>query len=32
MLVIVGALIVLGSVAGGYLMEGGKPLVLNQPA
>src|SRR5215471_1118999 len=32
MLVIVGALVVLGSVAGGYLMEGGKPLVLNQPA
>ncbi len=32
MLVIVGALIVIGSVAGGYLMEGGQPLVLNQPA
>src|SRR5215510_4843473 len=32
MFVIVGALIVLGSVAGGFLMEGGKPLVLNQPA
>ena len=32
MLVIVGALIVLGSVAGGFLMEGGQPLVLNQPA
>ena len=32
MLVVVGALIVLGSVAGGYLMEGGEPLVLNQPA
>jgi len=32
MLVIVGALLVIGSVAGGYLMEGGKPLVLNQPA
>ena len=32
MLLIVGALVVLGSVAGGYLMEGGHPLVLNQPA
>jgi len=32
MLVIVGALIVVGSVAGGYMMEGGEPLVLNQPA
>jgi chemotaxis protein MotA len=32
MLLIVGALIVLGSVAGGYLLEGGHPLVLNQPA
>jgi chemotaxis protein MotA len=32
MLIIVGSLIVLGSVAGGYLMEGGEPLVLNQPA
>jgi chemotaxis protein MotA len=32
MLVIVGAVVVLLSVAGGYLMEGGKPLVLNQPA
>ena len=32
MLLIVGVLVVLASVAGGYLMEGGKPLVLNQPA
>jgi chemotaxis protein MotA len=32
MFVIIGALVVLGSVAGGYLMEGGEPLVLNQPA
>jgi chemotaxis protein MotA len=32
MFLIIGALIVLGSVAGGYLMEGGKVLVLNQPA
>jgi len=32
MLVIVGAVVVLLSVAGGYLMEGGKVLVLNQPA
>jgi chemotaxis protein MotA len=32
MLLIVGALIVLGSVAGGYLMEGGNVLVLNQPS
>lgn len=32
MLLIVGALIVLGSVAGGYLMHGGSLLVLNQPA
>ena len=33
MFVIIGALIVIGSVAGGYLMEGGQPLVvLNQPA
>jgi chemotaxis protein MotA len=32
MLLIVGALIVIGSVAGGYLMEGGHPLVLNQPS
>ncbi len=32
MLLIVGALIVIGSVGGGYLMEGGHPLVLNQPA
>ena len=27
-----GLIVVIGSVAGGYLMEGGKPLVLNQPA
>ena len=32
MLVIVGAIVVVASVAGGYLMEGGHPLVLNQPA
>jgi chemotaxis protein MotA len=32
MLLIVGVLVVLGSVAGGYLMEGGHPLVLNQPS
>jgi chemotaxis protein MotA len=32
MLLIVGALIVLGSVAGGYLLEGGHILVLNQPS
>jgi chemotaxis protein MotA len=32
MLLIVGALVVIGSVAGGYLIEGGKVLVLNQPA
>src|SRR5262245_15397315 len=32
MLLIIGALMVVGSVAGGYLMEGGQPLVLNQPA
>ena len=32
MLLIIGALIVAGSVAGGYLMEGGHPMVLNQPA
>lgn len=32
MLLIVGALIVLGSVAGGFIWEGGQPLVLNQPA
>src|SRR5262245_1607319 len=32
MFVIVGALIVIGSVAGGFLMEGGHFLVLNQPA
>ena len=32
MLVILGAIIVVASVAGGYLMEGGQVLVLNQPA
>jgi chemotaxis protein MotA len=32
MLLIVGAIVVLGSVAGGYLVEGGKILLLNQPA
>lgn len=32
MLLIVGMIVVLGSVAGGYLMEGGQPLVLNQPS
>lgn len=32
MLLIVGAIIVMGSVIGGYLMHGGEPLVLNQPA
>ena len=32
MLLIVGGIIVLASVAGGYLMEGGNVLVLNQPA
>lgn len=32
MFLIIGALIVVASVAGGYLMEGGQPLVLNQPA
>ncbi len=32
MFLIIGALIVVGSVAGGYLMEGGHPLVLNQPS
>jgi chemotaxis protein MotA len=32
MLLIIGAVVVLASVAGGYLMEGGKVLVLNQPA
>ena len=32
MLLIVGALVVIGSVVGGYLMEGGSLLVLNQPA
>jgi chemotaxis protein MotA len=31
-IIIVGFLIVLGSVVGGYLMEGGQVLVLNQPA
>ena len=32
MLLIVGAIVVMGSVIGGYLMHGGEPLVLNQPA
>jgi chemotaxis protein MotA len=32
MLLIVGAIVVLASVAGGYLMEGGHLVVLNQPA
>jgi chemotaxis protein MotA len=32
MLLIIGVVVVLASVAGGYLMEGGQPLVLNQPA
>jgi chemotaxis protein MotA len=32
MLLIVGALIVLASVAGGYLMHGGDLLALNQPS
>lgn len=32
MLLIIGALIVLGSVAGGYLMHGGALLALNQPS
>ena len=32
MLIIVGAIVVIASVAGGYLMEGGAPMVLNQPA
>ncbi len=32
MLVIVGAVIVIGSVVGGYLMHGGKLLLLSQPA
>ena len=32
MLLIVGALVVLGSVAGGYLMHGGDLLALNQPS
>ena len=32
MLLIIGALVVLGSIVGGYLMEGGNLLLLNQPA
>ena len=32
MLLLVGAVIVIASVLGGYLMDGGQPLVLNQPA
>jgi len=32
MLLIVGALVVIGAVVGGYLMEGGKLMALNQPA
>jgi chemotaxis protein MotA len=32
MLLIIGALVVLGSIVGGYLMEGGHLLLLNQPA
>src|SRR5215510_13072180 len=32
MFVIIGSLIVLGSVVGGYLMEGGNLLLLSQPA
>jgi chemotaxis protein MotA len=32
MLMIVGALVVIGSIMGGYLMEGGKVLLLSQPA
>lgn len=32
MLLIIGALVVIGSVVSGYMMEGGKLLVLNQPA
>ena len=32
MLIIVGLVIVLGSVVGGYLMAGGNLLVLNQPS
>jgi chemotaxis protein MotA len=32
MLVIIGALVVVASVAGGYLLEGGQLLVLNQPS
>ena len=32
MLIIIGLVIVLGSVVGGYLMAGGNLLVLNQPS
>jgi chemotaxis protein MotA len=32
MLLVVGALVVFMSVAGGYLLEGGHPVVLNQPS
>ena len=32
MLLIIGAIVVIGSIVGGYLMEGGKLLLLNQPA
>ena len=32
MLLIVGAVIVIASVVGGFMMHGGQPLVLNQPA
>ena len=32
MFLIIGMLVVVASVAGGYIMEGGEPLVLNQPA
>ena len=32
MLIIIGVVVVLVSVGGGYMMEGGHPLVLNQPA
>ena len=32
MLLIIGALVVLGSVLGGFIMAGGQPLVLNQPS
>ena len=32
MLLIIGALVVIGSIVGGYLMEGGKMLLLSQPA